>query len=168
MPTDLYIQKLNEAQLSNTASRRLIFECLYDNGHRPMSLPELAQKLHRRVNRASIYRNIETFEKAGIIKRVHIGWKYKIELSEDFYGHHHHLVCDTCGKITNITLKGIESELSAIAKNQGYVLESHHLSLHGMCLDCQAHAQAHLETSLNAGADLRAPLRHQDSMNLVP
>lgn len=36
------------------------------------------------LDRASLYRIITVFERIGIVRRINIGWKYKIELSVGF------------------------------------------------------------------------------------
>jgi len=89
------------------------------------------------MDRVSVYRVIELFEKLGIAQRINIGWKYKIELSEVFLGHHHHMTCLTCGRVIAIkdhdTLERLITELSSTA---GFTLTAHQLEMQGYCERC--------------------------------
>lgn len=62
----------------------------------PQSIAEIQAKAKGAVDRVSIYRSIDLFEKLGIVHRIYVGWKYKIELSDQFMAHHHHLSCLGC------------------------------------------------------------------------
>src|SRR5580692_9907794 len=90
-------QTLQQAGYSNTRSRRVVFEAL--QGQEPLSMHELVMACTKQVDRASIYRTIALFEKLGIVQRLQIGWKYKLELSNNFNFHHHHLTCSKCNCI---------------------------------------------------------------------
>src|ERR1700733_372533 len=81
---------------SLTKSRLLIFTALEDK--EPQTMHEIVAACQGQVDRASVYRTIALFERLGIVLRLQIGWKYKLELSDDFHHHHHHLTCRQCGK----------------------------------------------------------------------
>ena len=57
--------------------------------HPALSLKELI-KLADSQDQVTVYRNIDLFEKLGIITKLRLGWNTKIELSDKFK-HHHHL-----------------------------------------------------------------------------
>ncbi len=134
----LYYQKLAASGLSNTRPRRAVFEALRNSGHKPISMNQLIHLCHGQANRASVYRSVDSLEKAKIIHRINTGWKYKLELSEDFHGHHHHITCDKCNKIT--TLKddqAIEVAIKKLAKAAGFSSPQHQLEISGTCHDCR-------------------------------
>ena len=70
----------------------------------PQSMATLIEKSHNKVDRVTMYRNIDLFEKLGIVNRIYVGWKYKLELSDNFMDHHHHLSCLSCGKVIDIPI----------------------------------------------------------------
>lgn len=104
----------------------------------PQSISQILAKANGKVDRVSVYRNIEVFEKIGIAHRVYIGWKYKIELSEDFIAHHHHLSCLSCGKIIDIEdEKHIDDFIEKVAKKFDFKARRHQFEVDGYCSDCQ-------------------------------
>ena len=101
------IEALRETLKSNgsslTAPREAVFLTLLDQ--EPQTLSDIAKRLTGKVDRASVYRTIDLFEKLGIITRLQLGWKYKLELSDHFAAHHHHMTCTNCGQIIEIDAK---------------------------------------------------------------
>ncbi len=135
----LYYQKLKSAKTSETVPRTAVFDTLYRHGHAPLTMAELINLTEDYCDRASIYRSVKRLEKIGIINRLHIGWKYKLELSDDFHGHHHHLTCTNCGA-THATHDDDDFEklLDALAAKHGYTITDHQLDIKGLCPACQA------------------------------
>lgn len=90
------------------------------------------------VDRASIYRTVALFEKLGIVQRLQIGWKYKLELTDSFIHHHHHLSCSQCGKIVALPENAdLEAALLALATSRGFSAQDHQLEIRGLCGDCR-------------------------------
>ena len=127
---------LHQAQHSYTTARAAVFQAVELNG--PLSMHRLCTQLQQSVDRASVYRTVALFEKLGIIRRVQIGWKYQLELAEQFSGHHHHLECNVCGKIVDFNEDAsLTKSLHAIAEYHGMWLKSHDIALQGVCHDCE-------------------------------
>lgn len=104
----------------------------------PQSISQILAKASGKVDRVSVYRNIEVFEKLGIVHRIYVGWKYKIELSDEFIAHHHHLSCLGCGKIIDIEdEKHIDDFIQEVAKKFGFEPRRHQFEVDGYCKDCQ-------------------------------
>ncbi|MBP6562422.1 MAG: ferric iron uptake transcriptional regulator [Neisseriaceae bacterium] len=90
---------------------------------------------------ATIYRVLTQFEQAGILVRHHFETgKAVYELNRG--GHHDHLVCVECGKITEFFDKKIEERQEQIAKEEGYRMIDHALYMYGVCPDCQIKSQS--------------------------
>ena len=84
-----------------------------------------------------MYRNVDLFVKLGILNRIQVGWKYKLELSDQFLGHHHHLSCLRCGKIVNIEdEKHIDEFIDEIAAAAGFTAQRHVFEVYGYCGQC--------------------------------
>lgn len=137
-PLDQYHSALNKAGLSNTKPRKAVFEALLSQEHQPITMNELVKQCAHICDRASVYRSVNTLEEAGIIHRLQIGWKYKLELSEQFHGHHHHITCINCGN-THSTHddETFEQVLSELAARNGYTITDHQLDIKGICSHCQ-------------------------------
>jgi Fur family ferric uptake transcriptional regulator len=122
---------------SLTRPRRTIFGLLLNQD--PQSMQVLVKRAESQVDRATVYRTIELFEELGIVHRVNIGWKYKIELSDVFLGHHHHFHCTNCGKTYTLANNSmLETMIDTVVSKEGYFPRGHQLEVYGFCSECSA------------------------------
>lgn len=127
------ILKQNGASL--TRPRRVVFDILLSQ--KPLGMKALTRLASNKVDRASVYRSIELFEKLGIVHRLNIDWKYKIELSDAFLGHHHHFYCTNCGKTFSMTANTmLETMIDTVAKKSDFNPRGHQLEIYGLCQKC--------------------------------
>ena len=136
--TNDYMYKFNQIISKNgyrlTKSREETFKALLDTEPQPIS--NIISRTSGKVDRVSVYRNIELFEKLGIVNRINTGWKYKLELSDNFIIHHHHVVCERCGETKEIKNNQIEEIMDKICRDNGLVPTKHHFELFGICSSC--------------------------------
>lgn len=129
------VTRLKAERLSLTQPRRLIYQRL--SRSEPLTMHELIAALPA-VDRASIYRTVALFEQLGIVQRLQIGWKYKLELSNEYQEHHHHLTCVHCGRTQPLPEDSqIELRLAALARAQGFEPQDHQLEVRGLCEQCR-------------------------------
>ncbi len=127
------ILKQNGSSLTRT--RQLVFDLLRDQ--EPQSMQVLASRASPEVDRATVYRTIELFEKLGIVHRLNIGWKYRIELSDLFSAHHHHMHCEKCGKIIDLPANVmLEKMIDTVAQKNNFSPRGHSLEIYGLCPVC--------------------------------
>lgn len=120
-----------------TAQRIALFKLLL-NEPKPLPLQDVAKKLDSKLDLVTVYRNIESLERVGIIKKISTGWNYKVELSERFREHHHHLTCTNCNKTKRIRLsESTEASLKSLGSRQGFRVKSHEVELYGICSSCR-------------------------------
>lgn len=125
--------KKNGASL--TRARRMVFDLLLNQ--EPQSMQVLTKRAEGKVDRASVYRIIALFESLGIVHRLNIGWKYKIELSDIFAEHHHHFYCTNCGRTYSLPANAmLETMINSVAANGGYKPRGHQLEIYGSCVNC--------------------------------
>ncbi len=138
----LALQKvLAEHGFHNTRVRQAVFDLL--ETPEPQSMRDIIKKAEGSVDRASIYRNVDLFEKLGILRRIYIGWKYKLELSDDFVQHHHHLSCLNCGKVIDIHEDElVDTFIKNISKQFGFRPQRHQFEVEGLCAECQVLLQS--------------------------
>lgn len=126
---------LTDNKYRHTKSREDIFALLMSP--EPQSVRDLLEKSKGSVDRVSLYRNLELFEKLGIVHRIYIGWKYKLELSDQFVSHHHHLSCLKCGSVIDIEdEKHIEEFITQISSKFGFTPRRHQFEIDGYCKNC--------------------------------
>lgn len=120
-----------------TAPRMRLFGLLQI--HPALTLKELINLIEKH-DQVTVYRNMNLFESLGIINRLRLGWHTKIELSDIFKHHHHHLSCVSCGKVW--TLKEdevIEKQIGKLATAKNFKAMDHQLEIRGLCSACQKH-----------------------------
>lgn len=133
IPTIATVLKKNG--YSVTTSRQAVFNALTDTG--PITMAQLVNKVRAHADRASVYRAVELFEKLGIVNRLQIGWKYKLELSDLFTEHHHHATCLQCGMVISLEEdESLERGIRKLASDANFVLSSHSLEIRGLCAKC--------------------------------
>lgn len=126
---------LKDNDYSLTKPRQVVCDLLW--GREPQSMRELTERSHGLIDRASLYRTLELFEKLGLARRIYIGWKYKVELSDVFTHHHHHISCLNCGKIVAITEDAeIERLINELSHRYGFTSPTHQLEVTGFCPAC--------------------------------
>jgi len=132
---------LKKQGYSLTKPRLAVCELLWNT--EPQSMRDLTQQLNGRLDRASLYRTIDLFEKLGLVQRIYIGWKYKIELSDIFTHHHHHISCLSCGKVVPLHEEPqLETLLAQVAEQHHFTAQSHQLEISGYCQACQRATKA--------------------------
>jgi Fe2+ or Zn2+ uptake regulation protein len=126
---------LKQDKASLTKPRKLVFDLLMNQ--EPQSMQVLAQRAKGKVDRATVYRTIDLFERLGIARRLNIGWKYKIELSDVFTGHHHHMYCTNCGRMYDLPENlMLETMIDTVAAKSGFSPRGHQLEIYGLCQNC--------------------------------
>lgn len=136
MQTDKFTTILKSNGVSVTTVRRTIFEAL-GKADKPLKNGEIAT-LVPSVDRASVYRTLELFDRLGLTTTIIRGWTPFTELAEPFKAHHHHIVCETCGRVVEIENDTLEDVLSLIAKRHDFTLTKHVVELTGTCAECQS------------------------------
>lgn len=126
---------LKARDFSLTIPRKAVFLAL--QGSDPLTMHELVVACPT-IDRSSVYRTVILFERLGIIQRLQIGWKYKLELSDSFQQHHHHLTCIVCGRVTGLAEDtALEQRLNHLATAYGFKMNGHQLEIQGLCNNCR-------------------------------
>jgi Fur family ferric uptake transcriptional regulator len=90
-----------------------------------------------RIGRASVYRVLELLAEHGLVERVAAGpglSRFERVLASG--EHHHHLVCDRCGRLVAFDDAGLERAIDRVSERLGVRVEHHDVTLHGACADC--------------------------------
>ncbi len=133
-PHETFQHMLKEQGYSITKARLKVFNALLHQ--EPMPMATLVERSGG-VDRASVYRAVELFERLGIVQRINIGWKYRLELSDRFTGHHHHLTCLTCGKTIPMNEDALEAALERLVSAHGFTASAHQIEIQGYCAACR-------------------------------
>ena len=97
----------------------------------------------RRVGTASVYRTLEQLTTDGFVQRIDVGaGASRFEPVHAGGAHHHHLVCDDCGKVEAFADDELEHALRLVEGRTGYSVAGHDVLLRGACSDCAPTARA--------------------------
>ena len=127
---------LRDAGQSITKPRQAVFETLKTTDE-PLKNGEIAKRTPN-IDRASVYRTLELFTKLGITTTTIRGWTPFTELAEPFKPHHHHKICEQCGRVEEIANDTLEDVLTLVATRHEFPLKSHTVELNGICKNCRA------------------------------
>ena len=85
---------------------------------------------------ASVYRNLETLERVGIVRHVHLGHGpglYALAGARE----REYLVCDRCGRVEAVESDRLERTRATIRADFGYDARFTHFPIVGICADCR-------------------------------
>jgi Fur family ferric uptake transcriptional regulator len=89
------------------------------------------------VGLASIYRALDLLGEMGLVQRVEIGeGGARFEPVVPGGEHHHHAVCDTCGRVTAFEDERLEQQLERLAGRLRHSMSGHDIVIHGDCARC--------------------------------
>jgi Fe2+ or Zn2+ uptake regulation protein len=123
-----------------TANRRAVVEALAAAGS-PITLPDLLAA-DESLAQSSAYRSLSVLIDLGVVRRlVHIGDHAMFELAEHLTEHHHHLICESCGTVVDVTLPdrvehAMDRTFDEVAVASGFTPTHHAVDIYGTCHDC--------------------------------
>ena len=100
-----------------------------------LDLHERARKLEPRLGLATTYRLIEVLSEIGVIRAL--AGREPRTYVRCHPGHHHHLVCLSCGDVEETELCGAPSQ-AELARRHGFAATTHELEIYGTCARCSA------------------------------
>lgn len=133
--------RLDQSDQRYTTSRRAVVDALA-GAEGPITLPELIDAAPA-LAQSSTYRNLALLEEVGVVRRlVHSSDHARYELSEHLTEHHHHLICEQCGTVRDVTLTSqlettLDAAFSAISESEGFASTHHTIDLFGRCAECR-------------------------------
>lgn len=133
--------RLHDNEVRYTRGRRTVVTALA-NADGPMSAAELHVRIGRKVPLSSLYRSLSVMEQAGVLTHhFSAGGVTRYELAEWLQGHHHHLICVSCGRVEDLELlPTVESQVQSLVDEIGASVSfravGHALEIEGICSEC--------------------------------
>jgi Fur family ferric uptake transcriptional regulator len=130
--------ELQEASLKATPARIAVLK-FFELTDRPVDVSAILAHLKEKnidADPATIFRMMNDFLQKGITKEVQLE-KGKVHYELSSKGDHHHLICESCGKIEPVEdnfIPEMEKELGAKHK---FLIKRHSLEFFGLCANCQ-------------------------------
>jgi Fur family ferric uptake transcriptional regulator len=133
------LERLSGAGFRRGGARQAVIELLDEQPCALSALDiedRLRERAGRRVGRASIYRVLDELVSLHLLARVEIG--DGIARYEPQREHHHHLVCDDCGRLEPFQDDALEQAIRGLAARVAFDVSDHDVTLHGSCRHCRA------------------------------
>jgi Fur family ferric uptake transcriptional regulator len=121
----------------NTRQRSAVSALLaeVEGFHSAQELHAMLRQRGERVGLTTVYRTLQGLADAGEVDvmRPPGGEHLYRRCSE---GHHHHLVCRSCGRTVEVDGPAVEAWAERVAAKHGYVNVSHTMEIFGTCPAC--------------------------------
>jgi Fur family transcriptional regulator, ferric uptake regulator len=137
--TEHTLRTLSQAGHRASGPRAEVIDAIAELGC-SVNAREIADLLRERdsgVGLASIYRALELLERFGLVKRFDLGeGAARYEPASPGGDHHHHIVCDSCGKVEPFEDDGLEKAIHRLSARADFSVAAHDVTLHGECPAC--------------------------------
>ncbi len=123
-----------------TANLREVVSALMSAGQ-PITITRMLERCES-LSQSSAYRSLAVLEEAGVVLRLAVSAKRShFELAEHLGEHHHHLICVSCDRVTDVVLTpsvetAIAEGLAAVAAEHGFSVNHHTVDAIGHCSKC--------------------------------
>jgi len=128
---------MRERGFRATPQRQMILDAICDGqGHTtPEQIYQRVRAAAPAVNRATIYRTLDFLCELRLVVAIRVGDLTYYEIAGD--EPHHHLVCRTCGRMTQVDHAMVASFVEAIDRMHHFRIDMDHLGLFGLCEKCR-------------------------------
>jgi Fur family ferric uptake transcriptional regulator len=130
---------LGEAGYHKGGARRAVIELLgrEDCAMTAFEIDDRLRAAGEGVGRASVYRVLEQLEELRLVNRLEMGrGMASYERIEPTGEHHHHAVCEKCGRIEPFEDSGLERAIDRLKEKVGFRVAEHEVMLRGRCRRC--------------------------------
>lgn len=120
-----------------TLQRRVILEAMLLRDDHPTAeqVHEALQAHAKGISRATVYRTLNSLVELGAIGRAHqLGAATRFDANA---GHHHHLVCVQCNRVTDYTDARLDDLPLPDTVRNGFRTMDYSIHFNGLCPVCQ-------------------------------
>jgi len=132
---------LRAAGYRATPQRQAILQVL-EASDRPLNVEEILSRMEgNRSGIPTVYRNLQQFAEQGWIESIVLTDNTMRFVRCSSSTHHHHILCEQCGRMVELEGCGIQKAVTAMASRSGFQITRHQIQLFGLCPECQAKAR---------------------------
>lgn len=129
-----------------TPQRRAVLRVVEESGgHLTASeIYEVARSILPTISFATVYNSLKFLTDAGLVREINFGKGSRRYDSQ--MGRHDHAICTRCGKLVDFDLAETSQLMRAAARRSRFKPESIHLTLTGICPDCQSKSKVNRQS----------------------
>jgi len=137
-PAPAAATELRAAGLRVTAARVALLEAVRDGDH--LGVEALATRVRDRIGHISlqaVYDALDALTAAGLIRRIEPAGspaRFEGRIGDN----HHHLVCRSCGTVTDVACAVGEAPCLTAADDHGFSIDEAEVIYWGLCPPCTA------------------------------
>jgi Fur family transcriptional regulator, ferric uptake regulator len=124
------VAKIRGSGYKATPQRQAVWEAVAAGRHQ--SLEGIRARCPE-VGMVTVYRTLGLLSGLGLVRRLDLGDGPRYELAED---HHHHLICEGCGEITEFERCALDLRGFPDIGDE-FQVSAHSLEVYGTCSDCR-------------------------------
>ena len=129
---------LRHLRLKVTPQRLEVMRCLGMEAAY-LSAEEVWNRIRTRLGRIglpTVYRILDELAQAGVVTRIFQADRKQYYFLCPNQEHHHHFVCESCRRVEDVDLCGLNGLAQEIADRSGGMVTSHILQINGVCGMC--------------------------------
>ena len=137
MNPDLTISSIQDKGHKITDIRRKVVT-IFSKANRPLSAGDIFKELHSnklKVNKTTVYRELQFLLREHYLTEVYLKPEETSYESAQLI-HHHHLICEICGKVDKVTNCLVGELETDVLKKKGFKITRHNLEFYGICAKC--------------------------------
>jgi Fur family ferric uptake transcriptional regulator len=130
--------RLREKGYRLTPQREMILAAI-ENSRDHISAEEIYAQVvakYPHVNISTVYRTLDLLNKLGMVYEIDLG-EGRIRYHAEGSGHHHHLVCQGCGKVIDIDEATLSSLKDILYRDYDFHADLRHVGIFGLCAGCR-------------------------------
>lgn len=131
------LDALRDRGLRRSSARRIVLAAIYE-ADSPLTADEIARGAGGRVpacDLASVYRNLEALEDAGLVRHLHVGHGPGLYLPAASAAEL--IVCERCGARADVDPRVTADVRAAVRAATGFTPRFDHFPLAGLCPRCE-------------------------------
>ncbi len=131
------VSKLSEQGYRLTPQRMMVLSAI-ENSDNHISAEEIYVQViakYPHVNISTVYRTLELLKRLGLVTETDLGGG-RVRYHPADKGHHHHLVCQECGRIIDLDESVLSSLKSTLLREYKFSADLRHLAIFGRCPNC--------------------------------
>ena len=130
--------KLSKQGYRMTPQRVMILSVIEESNHH-ISAEEIYAQVtakYPRVNISTVYRTLELLKRLGLIYEIDLG-EGRTRYHSESKGHHHHLVCQKCGAVIDISESVLFPLQAVLLQAFNFSADLRHIAIFGLCENCR-------------------------------